>query len=232
MATRSRLSTTELLPLLAELFGSRRAGALLETHGDLRRAYRASDEELKVLGFSSAQIRRLRAIVHLAAYTRPSPFPSGRSIRRGRDVAAHFSARLALAEVEEFWALALDVRNRVLEELFLGRGSLTRVEVHPRDVFRPLVRLGAAAVIFVHNHPSGDPAPSEQDHELTHRLVSAGLLLGIPVLDHLVVTPGGAHTSLVCSPPRFKPDGLSPQNEALRKATLSVLDDQFGPRAW
>ena len=78
-------------------------------------------------------------------------------------------------------------RHRVEGEFCLARGSLTGVEVHPRDVFRPLIRGAAAAVIFCHNHPSGDPAPSRQDVELTARLREVGELVGIPVLDHLVV---------------------------------------------
>jgi DNA repair protein RadC len=96
-------------------------------------------------------------------------------------------ARLASSSVEEFWALALDVRHRLQAEMCLARGSLTGVEVHPRDVFRPLIRSAAAAVIFCHNHPSGDPTPSRQDLELTARLREVGDLCGIAVLDHVVV---------------------------------------------
>jgi len=96
-------------------------------------------------------------------------------------------ARLATSAVEEFWALALDVRHRIQSERCLARGSLTGVEVHPRDVFRPLIRSAAAAVIFCHNHPSGDPTPSRQDLELTARLREVGDLCGISVLDHIVV---------------------------------------------
>ena len=67
-------------------------------------------------------------------------------------------------------------------------GSVSSVEVHPREVFRPMVRAGLHSVIAVHNHPSGDPSPSEADLELTRRLADVGVLLGIPLLDHLVVT--------------------------------------------
>jgi DNA repair protein RadC len=83
----------------------------------------------------------------------------------------------------------------VQAELCLARGSLTGVEVHPRDVFRPLIRAAAAAVIFCHNHPSGDPTPSRQDVELTTRLREVGELVGISVLDHVVVGFEG-YTSL------------------------------------
>jgi DNA repair protein RadC len=100
-------------------------------------------------------------------------------------------ALLESRPVEEFWAIALDVRHRVIFDELLARGSLSGVEIHPRDVFRPLIRAGAAAVIFCHNHPSGDPAPSRADIELTQRLREVGDLCGIPVLDHVVVGSEG-----------------------------------------
>jgi DNA repair protein RadC len=87
--------------------------------------------------------------------------------------------------------MALDFRHRVLRDLRVARGSLTGVEVHPRDTFRELIRIGAAAVIFCHNHPSGDPTPSAQDIELTRRLREVGELCGITVLDHVVVASSG-----------------------------------------
>jgi DNA repair protein RadC len=77
----------------------------------------------------------------------------------------------------------------------MGRGSLTGVEVHPRDVFRALIKVGASAVIFVHNHPSGLATPSAQDIDLTKRLREVGELCGIVVLDHVVVATTG-HVSL------------------------------------
>jgi DNA repair protein RadC len=79
----------------------------------------------------------------------------------------------------------------VLVDQFAARGSLTGVEVHPRDVFRVLIKAGAAAVIFCHNHPSGDPSPSMQDIELTTRLREVGDMCGITVLDHVVVGASG-----------------------------------------
>jgi DNA repair protein RadC len=115
----------------------------------------------------------------------------GRRLSAATDVWSYFRARLALATVEEFWALSLDVRHRVQNETCLARGSLTGVEVHPRDVFCPLIRTSAAAVIFCHNHPSGDPAPSRQDVDLTQRLRDVGELCGITVLDHVIVGSEG-----------------------------------------
>jgi DNA repair protein RadC len=89
---------------------------------------------------------------------------------------------------ETFWVLALDARHRVEHTRRVAEGTLTSVEVHPREVFRPLIRMGAAATILVHNHPSGDPCPSRDDVAITRRLMEVGELVGIPVLDHVVLS--------------------------------------------
>ena len=139
-----------------------------------------------------AGIGPVRATLVAAALELGRRAAAGRPIRGQRlagasEVWTYFRARLAPLSVEEFWAIGLDVRHRVQSEHCLARGSLTGVEIHPRDVFRPLIRQGTAAVIFCHNHPSGDPAPSRADIELTARLREVGDLVGIPVLDHVVV---------------------------------------------
>jgi DNA repair protein RadC len=94
---------------------------------------------------------------------------------------------LAGLKREQFQALLLDRKNRVTRDVMISQGSLTASVVHPREVFNPAIRDSAAAVICVHNHPSGDPQPSQEDRQLTTRLVEAGHLLGIPVLDHIIV---------------------------------------------
>jgi DNA repair protein RadC len=115
----------------------------------------------------------------------------GRRLGAAAEVWTHYKARLALAPIEEFWVLGLDVRHRLIFEACIARGSLTGVEVHPREVYRPLIRVAAAAAIFCHNHPSGDPSPSRQDLELTLRLREVGELCGITLLDHVVVAAEG-----------------------------------------
>ncbi len=83
--------------------------------------------------------------------------------------------------------LLLDSRHRLIGEVEVSRGSLNQSLVHPREVFAPALRESAAAILVVHNHPSGDPQPSREDHEVTQRLVRAGEILGIRVVDHLVI---------------------------------------------
>jgi DNA repair protein RadC len=96
------------------------------------------------------------------------------------------------ADRESFYALHLNVRHQVVDIDHISTGSMTGVEVHPREVFRGALLSGANSMIFVHNHPSGDPTPSRQDVALTERLKSVGELVGIPVLDHVVVAGANA----------------------------------------
>jgi DNA repair protein RadC len=159
---------------------------------DLSGLAQASLAELcRVPGIGRARAGVILAALELgrrAAQARPA---RGQRLSESRTVGAYLRARLSHESVEEFWAIALDARHRVQSETRLARGSLTAVEVHPRDVFRPLIREGAAAVIFCHNHPSGDPTPSRQDLLLTDRLRDVGELCGITVLDHIVVGSEG-----------------------------------------
>jgi DNA repair protein RadC len=164
------------------------AEALLRACGGLAGLALAAEDDLRrQVGVGPVRAGVLQAALELgrrAVAARPT---RGQRLAGASDVWTYFRARLAPLRVEEFWAVALDVRHRVQAEFCLARGSLTGVEVHPRDVFRPLIRVAAAAVIFCHNHPSGDPTPSRQDAELTTRLREVGELCGIPVVDHVVV---------------------------------------------
>ena len=104
-------------------------------------------------------------------------------------------------EREHFVALYLDARSRVKGACVVSIGTLSASLVHPREVFRPAIVAGAAAVIVAHNHPSGDVTPSAEDKDATRRLVRAGELLGVPLLDHVIVNDAGKFFS-------FKDGGL------------------------
>ena len=98
---------------------------------------------------------------------------------------------------EHFWVVTTDVRNNFIGYDAMSKGSQTGSLVHPREVFRAAVAEPACmAVILIHNHPSGDPTPSKEDKELTERMVQAGKILGIEVLDHVIITPTGNTYSL------------------------------------
>ena len=100
----------------------------------------------------------------------------------------------ALWDREHFLALVLDARFRLLGVDEIAVGSLSQSIVHPREVFKAAILANAAALICVHNHPSGDPRPSREDHEVTRRLREAGDLLGVQLLDHLVVCRDGFYS--------------------------------------
>jgi DNA repair protein RadC len=186
--------------LLAILLGSGRPGqnvleiahALLVHAGDLRRLAECAEAELCALpGVGPARAAGIQAAIELGRRVTGIRPERGQVLANSADVWTHYRARLANSPVEEFWLLALDVRHRMLFESCVARGSLTGVEVHPRDVFRTLIRGAAASVIFCHNHPSGNPNPSRQDMELTSRLKEVGELCGIAVLDHVIVASDG-----------------------------------------
>jgi DNA repair protein RadC len=119
----------------------------------------------------------------------PAEFPAGSPCRASNDVerlARSIYQRLD-ADKEHFVLLTLNNKNRVNGFKVVSTGSLTASLVHPREVWRAALHLCAAAVIFVHNHPSGEPAPSQEDQEITRRLKETGDMLGIRVLDHVVL---------------------------------------------
>jgi DNA repair protein RadC len=114
----------------------------------------------------------------------------GAPVRSPRDVVAHFAPRLEDLPVEEFHVAVLDAQHRLERDITITRGILNSSLVHPREVFREAIAERAAAVILVHNHPSGDPSPSADDRSVTDQLVAAGRLLDIPVHDHVIIGRG------------------------------------------
>jgi DNA repair protein RadC len=133
----------------------------------------------------------VRVALELGRRATATPLSTGDPIRDARRVHEHFLGRLPQLGREVFYVLVLDGRNRLRAEVRVSEGTLTTALVHPREVFGPAVRLGAAALVLVHNHPSGDPTPSSEDLVLTERLRQAGELMGIRVLDHVVIGQGG-----------------------------------------
>jgi DNA repair protein RadC len=126
--------------------------------------------------------RRLESDADAGAGDRPRPV-----LKSPDDVAAEVRRLLKGKKKEHFVVLCLDTRNRLINPRLVSMGSLDTSIVHPREVFKEAVSSCAASVILAHNHPSGDPEPSKEDIELTRRLVKAGEIIGIDVLDHIIV---------------------------------------------
>ena len=118
-------------------------------------------------------------------------------VENPRDVTAYLDTlNIRMADREMFVVLHLDVRNRVVAHEITSIGSQTASLVHPREVFKSAILKGACSIILSHNHPSGDPSPSKDDIDLTQRLVEAGRLMGIDVLDHIIVAPPDRNLSM------------------------------------
>lgn len=166
------------------------AACLLAHAGSLAALSRAGARELATVhGIGIARATRLAAAFQLGQRAVAEPLPD-LVVRGSHDVYRYLHPRLRGLLQEVFIVVALDSRNAILSLVEIARGSLTSVDVHPREVFRPLIRLAAAGAVVAHNHPSGDPSPSSNDVALTRRLRRAGDLVGIPLLDHVVI---GAH---------------------------------------
>ncbi|HLW59714.1 MAG TPA: DNA repair protein RadC [bacterium] len=112
------------------------------------------------------------------------------AIRTAADVAQLVMPALRFQETERFWVLLLNTKNEVLGRAEVSAGGLASTPVDPREVFKAAVKRGAAGLVLIHNHPSGDPTPSRADVALTARLRRAGRLMGIPIIDHLVIGDG------------------------------------------
>jgi DNA repair protein RadC len=111
-------------------------------------------------------------------------------LRSSRDAAVLFRQHLGAVDREHFLVAMLDQKNKVIGINTVSMGSLTASVVHPREVMKPAILSNAAALLCCHNHPSGSPLPSQEDRALTKRLVDAGKLLGIAVLDHVILGDG------------------------------------------
>lgn len=144
----------------------------------------------RVTGVGPARAAAVQAALELGRRMAGEAREAGVPLRGPRDVAAAFAPRLQDAPVEEFHVAILDAQHRLERDVLVTRGLLNSSLVHPREVFREAIAERAAAVILVHNHPSGDPTPSAEDRAVTEQLVAAGRLLDIPVHDHVIVGRG------------------------------------------
>lgn len=190
------LSAAELLAVLLGT-GTRGRSAvevgqgLLEESGGLRRlSTRTVREVAAAHGLGRARAARVLAAFALGRQVSSLWMAPGARFRSGADIFRHYHGRLRDLRKEQFWAVLLDGKNRVMREERVSEGSLTASLVHPREVFAPAIRESAGALVFVHNHPSGDPTPSVEDVEITRRLCAVADLVGIRVLDHVVVGDG------------------------------------------
>jgi len=176
-----------LNPGLSEIRAMQKAQTILKTVDSTKKFCRLPYGELRKLGLSHRRTLALKAAFLLAKRAGHPVICPGESFRSSLQIFRYFSPRVQDLKKECFWNVLLDGKNRIQRVIRISEGSLTSSHVHPREVFRPAIREAAVGVLFVHNHPSGDPTPSQEDIQATRRLTETGKVLGIRVLDHIVV---------------------------------------------
>jgi DNA repair protein RadC len=172
------------------------ARELLEQYESLQKLFSRSPSELtKIKGIGPAKAATLSAAFELSRRIQSQGETAKKSFKRSSDVANHYLPLVRDLRKEVFKILLLNRANRLIKEVTISEGTLDASIVHPRDVFREALLEPAAGVILIHNHPSGNPTPSEEDLRMTKQLVEAGRLLGIKVYDHIIMA-GESYRSL------------------------------------
>ncbi len=190
------LTTPELLAILLRVGvpgenAVQLAQRLLNVFGGVAGLHRAPFEEVcNQHGIGPAKAAQIKAALELGNRMRLDAPNEQSTIHSPADAAALVQFDMSVLEQEELWVILLDTRNRVLHIEKVYRGSVNTSQVRIGELFRSAVRRNAAALVVVHNHPSGDPSPSPDDVAVTRAIVAAGKLLDIEVLDHLVIGMG------------------------------------------
>jgi DNA repair protein RadC len=161
---------------------------LLERYESLQGLFARSPSELMtVKGIGSAKAAILSAAFELVRRIQSKAGGFKPTFKRSSDVAAHYLPLFRDLRKEVFKILLLNRANRLMKEVLVSEGTLDASIVHPRDVFREAIVESAAGVILIHNHPSGNPSPSDEDLRITRQLAEAGRLMGIRVYDHIIL---------------------------------------------
>jgi DNA repair protein RadC len=187
------LSNAELLAVLLRTgtvaeSAVKLAQRLLKQSGGIRSLADMSTNELtSIKGIGSAKAMQIQAGIELGRRLARSSLNETMAVRSPADVAKYMMEDLRYLQKEHFVCLFLNTKNHVIAQETLSMGSLNASIVHPREVFRAAIKRGSASIICLHNHPSGDPTPSPEDISMTARLVEAGEIIGIDVLDHVII---------------------------------------------
>ena len=183
------LSNTELLAAVLQTPDAlTQAQQILGGFGGLRLLSKAAEREITHIdGLGRAAAARLKAALELASRMVVESIPDKYTVRSPADVAQLLMAEMSDLEQEHFKVLMLDTRNRLLADETVYVGSLNASHIRVGEVFRSAIRRNAAAIIAVHNHPSGDPTPSPEDVDVTRQLVAAGIMVDVELLDHLII---------------------------------------------
>lgn len=190
------LSNAELIALIIRTGNKKRTAIelsqdILNYFGGLKALVNLSVEEIKeIKGIGLAKGAEIKAVIELSKRLSTSKETNKVIIKNPRDIANLLMPELRYKKQEIFKLILLDIKNQVISTPLISKGGLSSSIVHPREVFREAIRRSSAAIILVHNHPSGIPDPSKDDIEVTKKLIEAGKIIGIDVLDHIVIGDG------------------------------------------
>ena len=194
---RERLSNMEILTILIGSGSGKRSAMELAMdiismdRSGIRYLAECRPEELSsIKGIGNAKACEILAAVELGRRIASIPAEEKDVIKSSSNIADIFMERMRYHKKEHFISLMINAKGQIIEETEVSVGDLCSSTTHPREVFIDAVRRSAGSVIFVHNHPSGDPTPSDMDITTTRRLMEAGEILGIPVLDHIIIGDG------------------------------------------
>lgn len=182
------LGDNELLAIVMGRESVDLANAILQTlHGAHALTKASMDDLQRIKGVGPAKAAQLIAATELGRRTLVRPLTDRVQFRTPHDAATYIIPLFGARAMEQFGVLMLDTKHRLLRARIVSSGSLDITLVHPREVFREAAIAHASAVIVFHNHPSGDPTPSKDDVQLTRRLLRAGIVMGIDMVDHVIV---------------------------------------------
>jgi len=188
-----KLSDSELLAILLRTGSTTQtavdlAKTIITRFGNLQKLSQLNYQELyKLRGIGPAKAVSLAAVFEIARRLASLPFSPKLKIQEPEVVFKKYAPSLSHLKKEVFMILLLNSANYLLRDVKISVGSLNSSIVHPREVFQPAILESAASVILIHNHPSGETIPSQEDKNITFRLVEVGKLLDIPVLDHIII---------------------------------------------
>lgn len=192
------------IELLAVLLRTGRPGVhvmdmawdVLATSGGLLGLVGARLGDLRRCGLGPAKAATVLAAIEIGRRLAKGSLPEGDPMAKPEAVAAYLTMRYRLRDQEVMGALFLNIRNRLIGEAEIFRGTLCRAAAEPREVLKVALQKGAAGIVLFHTHPSGDPAPSREDFDFTRHMAEASRILGIRLVDHLVIGANGRWSSI------------------------------------
>ena len=142
---------------------------------------------IKIKGIGKVKAIRLKCVAEICARMQKRGYAAQLSFSNPQKVAAHYMERLRHLETEHIYLLLTDTKNRLIKEILISKGTVNMSVLSNREIFIEALRYQAVHILLLHNHPSGDPTPSEQDITFTHQIMEASRLMNIPLLDHIII---------------------------------------------